>query len=239
MSPNPPLICQACRAENPPEVFYSDSPIWKCLHCEHRNIRKNERLQGLLGPQSRQKYGEMKDEAICLGAEVEVLKNENKRLKAEHDRVFQANERLRAALENAEKEMQVRDNQITQLLATNDKHVIAIENAERERDEAIKQLRECPTCEGLGGMQVVVSYNPVHGEQLETVECAECHGMGVSSWGQAIDRAERAEVALDAATQRQRERDAEIASWFVKNGGSAADVFHAILAAKPEDADGR
>jgi len=62
---------------------------------------ENERLQGLLGPQSRQKYGEMKDEATCLGAEVEVLKNENKRLKAEHDRVFQANERLRAALDAA------------------------------------------------------------------------------------------------------------------------------------------
>lgn len=63
----------------------------------------------------------------------------------------------------------------------------------QERDAAREQLRECSTCEGDGVMSAVVGYNPHEGEILEDAECAECHGTGVSSWGQAIDKAERLE----------------------------------------------
>lgn len=78
------------------------------------------------------------------------------------------------------------------------------ENAIRRMDEmgaelekALAQLCTCETCDGDGIMSVVCGYDPMEGEKLEDTECAECHGTGVSSWGQAIDRAEKAETKLE------------------------------------------
>lgn len=72
-------------------------------------------------------------------------------------------------------------------------------------EAAQTRLRECPTCDGDGIMAAVVGNGPHDEELLEDIECEECHGTGVSSWGQAIDRAEKAEKEL-------KEAQAEIAT---------------------------
>ncbi len=81
----------------------------------------------------------------------------------------------------------------------------ALAAAERERDELRKQVRLCPTCDGDGIMDAVVGFDSARESEITQPEtCAECHGTGVSSWGQAIDDAKTAEAALAAA---ERERD--------------------------------
>jgi len=82
--------------------------------------------------------------------------------------------------------------------------------AKRLRNQLVvaqAQLRNCPTCEGDGIMAAVVGHGPHDEELLEDVECEECHGTGVSSWGQAIDRAEKAEKDLKAAQDEPRESE--------------------------------
>ena len=66
-----------------------------------------------------------------------------------------------------------------------------------------RTVRECPTCEGSGSMGAVVGVTAPDGEDvIEDVTCAECHGTGVSSWGEALDEAER--LRLEVANMRRR-----------------------------------
>lgn len=66
-----------------------------------------------------------------------------------------------------------------------------------------RTLRECPTCDGSGSMGAVVGVTAPDGEDvIEDVTCAECHGTGVSSWGEALDEAER--LRLEVANMRRR-----------------------------------
>lgn len=63
-----------------------------------------------------------------------------------------------------------------------------------------KLIRQCETCDGTGAMDFVKEVLPPDGREVySTVECAECHGTTVSSWGQALDEAEKLRVQLQTA----------------------------------------